>query len=72
MNINLKIFPNSGKQEIVEIGEKEFEVYLKSSPENNKANVELIKILKKYFGREVKIKMGKTSRRKIVEVIDGN
>jgi len=43
-------------------------VKLKSVPENNKANVELLKVLKKYFGFPVKIKSGFTSRNKVVEV----
>jgi len=69
MIIKVKVKPNSGKQEI----EEKIDFYLvkvKSSPENNKANIELIKILKKYFKKEIKIKSGFTSRNKIIEVID--
>jgi len=43
-------------------------VYLKSRPKNNKANIELIKLLKKHFDRPVKIKSGLFSKEKIVEV----
>lgn len=67
MIINVKAHPNSEKQKIVREG-KSYIVYLKSSPENNKANIELIKLLKKYFNKEVKIKTGFTSRKKIIEV----
>ena len=45
-------------------------VHLKSPAENNKANIELLKMLKKYFGKDVKIKSGFASRNKIVEVGD--
>ncbi|MEA3329136.1 MAG: DUF167 domain-containing protein [Nanoarchaeota archaeon] len=68
MIIKVKVHPTSGRQEITKKSKDEFEVYLKSKTENNKANIELIKILKKYFGKEVKIKSGKTSRRKIIEL----
>jgi len=69
MLIKLKVRPNAGRQNI----EKKngfYLVELKSRPENNKANAELIKLLKKHFGKEVKIKSGFTSRNKIVEVIE--
>jgi len=69
MNINIKVKPNSGEQSI-EKKENLYLVKLKSSPENNKANLELVKLLKKYFKKNVKIKSGFTSRNKIVEVKD--
>lgn len=69
MKIKIKVKPNSGKQEIVK-NEKNYIICLKSAPENNKANIELIKILKKYFGKPVKIKSGFTSRNKIIEILD--
>ena len=67
MIINVKVHPKSSKQEVVKT-EKGYDVYLKSAPENNKANVELIKILKKYFNKEIEIKSGFTSKHKIIEV----
>ncbi|MDP2672913.1 MAG: DUF167 domain-containing protein [Nanoarchaeota archaeon] len=69
MKIKIKIKPNSGKQEIIK-NEEDYIVCLKSAPENNKANMELVKLLKKYFKKEVKIKSGLTSRNKIVEIED--
>jgi len=68
--------PSKGKgKRVVEIiKDKEYDVWLKSAPENNKANVELIKLLSKSFkvpGGSVKIVRGKTSRKKVVE-INGN
>jgi uncharacterized protein (TIGR00251 family) len=67
MIINIKAYPNSEKSEIVREG-KSYIVHLKSAPENNKANIELLKMLKKYFGKEVEIKSGFTSRKKLVEI----
>jgi uncharacterized protein (TIGR00251 family) len=69
MIINIKVKPNSGKQEIVKT-DKEYVIYLKSVPEDNNANIELIKMLKNYFKKEVRIKSGFTSRKKVVEIKD--
>jgi len=69
MKIKIKLHPNSSKEEIKQISEKEFEVWMKEKPVDNKANLELIKMLKKYFKKEVEIKSGFTSRNKIVEIL---
>lgn len=69
--IKVKVKPNSGKQEIVESKTSEgYVVSLKSAPENNRANIELTKVLEKYFKKKIKIKSGFTSRSKLIEVID--
>lgn len=67
MIIKIKVKPNSGKQEVVKEGEN-YVAYLKSVPEERKANIELLKLLKKYFNRKIKIKSGFTSRNKIIEI----
>ncbi|MEA3248302.1 MAG: DUF167 domain-containing protein [Nanoarchaeota archaeon] len=69
MRINIKVQPNSGRQVIQKISEEEYKVFLKKSPEDNKANKELIKLLKKHFKKEIKIIKGFTSKRKTIEVI---
>ncbi|MBS3086851.1 DUF167 domain-containing protein [Candidatus Pacearchaeota archaeon] len=69
MMIKVKVKPSSGKQSI----EKKGGFYLinvKSKPENNKANIEVIKLLERYFKKPVKIKSGLTSRNKVIEIID--
>lgn len=45
----------------------EFKVYLKSRPVDGKANLELIKVLSKYFGKKVRIVSGFTSKKKLLE-----
>ena len=70
IKIKIKLHPNSSKEEIKKINENNFEVWVKEKPIDNKANIELIKILKKYFKRNIKIKSGLTSRNKIIEVLD--
>ncbi len=69
MIIKVKVKPNSGKQEIIKEGGN-YIVSLKSVPKDNMANIELVKLLKKYFNKSVRIKSGTTSRNKIVEVND--
>ena len=80
MFIKVKVKTSSGKQypkhskgckghkEIEKKSEKEYLIHLKSPPENNKANIELLKLLKRYFKSEVKIKSGFTSRNKLIEI----
>ncbi len=68
MILKIKVKPNSGKQEIKRISENEFAVSLKSKTEDNKANIELIKLMKKRLGKNIKIIKGLKNRNKIVEV----
>jgi len=68
MKVKVKLHPSSSQERIKKINDKEYEVWLKEKPVENKANEKLIKILKKYFKKQVKIKSGLTSRNKIVEV----
>jgi len=74
MIIEIKVKPGSGKQEIKRISDKEYLIWLKKPAENNKANLELIKLLKKYFSnkygiKNIKIIKGLKSKNKIVEAI---
>lgn len=70
MKIKVKVFPSSGKQEVSNLSDGELKVYLKSEANKNKANIELLKILKKHFKKQVRIKSGFISRNKVVEIID--
>ena len=67
MIIKVKVKTNAGKSEVNK-KEGDFVVYLKSSPENNKANLELVKLMKKFFKKDVKIVKGFKNRNKILEV----
>jgi uncharacterized protein (TIGR00251 family) len=66
--MKIKVHAKSSKEEIKKIGDEVYEVWLKEGAVNNKANSKLIKILKKYFGKEVRIKSGFTSKDKVVEI----
>jgi len=66
MKIKIKVKPGSKKQEIINDGKK-YLVYLKNRAEDGKANLELLKLLKKYFHKDIKIIKGKKSRDKIIK-----
>lgn len=71
MIIYVKVKPNSSKQEIESFGGERYLVYLKSSPENDKANIELINLLSKEMGvppKSFTIKFGRTSDKKIIGI----
>ena len=68
MKIKIKLHPNSSQEKIKMLKNNEYEVWIKEKPLDNKANLELVKILKKHFKKDAKIKSGFTSRNKIVEM----
>lgn len=71
MNINVRVKPNSSEQKIESFGGNRYLIHLESEAEDNKANIELINLLSKYFGvpvKNIKIKSGMTSRDKLIEV----
>jgi uncharacterized protein (TIGR00251 family) len=67
MRLSIKVYPNSKKQEIVKIEEDKYKIYLKNKAEDNKANIELLKLLRKEFNKQFKITRGKTSKEKICQ-----
>jgi uncharacterized protein (TIGR00251 family) len=69
MKISIKLHPNSSQEKINEIEkDKSYEVWIKEKPLEGKANEKLIKLLKKYFKKDVKIISGFKSREKIAEI----
>jgi len=74
MIINVKVHPNS-KESKIDKQENCYIVNLKSPAESNRANIELIKLLSEYFNVSqmgIRIKRGKTSRKKVIEVNQKN
>ncbi|VVB78430.1 putative ACR, YggU family [uncultured archaeon] len=70
MILKVKVYPSSGREEIIKISNDEYKVYLKKPAEDNKANIELLKLFKKKFKKPARISKGLKSRDKIVEIID--
>ena len=62
--IKIRVIPNSKKTEL-----KDDKLYLKSPPEKNKANKELIKFFKKKLNMKVEIIQGKKSRDKTLKIL---
>jgi len=62
------IKPNSKSSEIIGFDEDKdaYMIKIKARPENNKANIELIRFLSKALGKSVKIRSGFKSREKII------
>jgi len=73
MILKIRVRPNSGKQNVEKIKDNEYKVNLKQNAEDNKANIELLKLLKEHFkagSNNIKIIKGLKSRKKVVEVKD--
>ncbi len=67
--ISVKVIPHSGRTELKEEN-NQLKLYLKSPPEKNKANLELIKFFKKELHLNVEIISGLKSREKVLRIKD--
>jgi len=67
MQLEVTVVPKSGSFR-VEQKEGRIKVHLKGAPEANKANIELIKEMRRLLGAGVRIVSGFSSRRKVLEV----
>jgi uncharacterized protein (TIGR00251 family) len=68
MLLKIKVKPNSSKSEF---DEKNSLAYLKSPPQDNKANIELIKLLAKHFkvsNSQIRIVKGLISEERVIEI----
>ncbi|HDD45899.1 MAG TPA: DUF167 domain-containing protein [Candidatus Aenigmarchaeota archaeon] len=65
--IKVVVKPNASKFAIKK-KDNYYIVSVKSVAENGKANMELIRELRKFFGRRVRIIRGVKSRKKIIEI----
>ncbi|MCD6495782.1 MAG: DUF167 domain-containing protein [Candidatus Aenigmarchaeota archaeon] len=67
MRMEIKVVPNAG---INEVSEKDgvLTVRVKAPAKENRANIAVLKLLRKHFGKDVRIVSGLTGKRKIVEV----
>lgn len=66
--LHIKVIPSSGRTELKEENDR-LKLYLKSPPDKNKANLELLKFFKKELGLIVEIKSGATSREKVLRIV---
>ncbi|HLC22362.1 MAG TPA: DUF167 domain-containing protein [Candidatus Nanoarchaeia archaeon] len=66
MKITMRVKPRSGRSKIEEENGT-YRAYLRAAPEGGKANIELLKLARKYFKKPVRIVSGFTSKTKIIE-----
>lgn len=66
--LEVRVIPNSSRTELKEENGK-LKLYLKSVPEKNKANSELVKFFKKNLGLKIEIISGKRSRGKVLKIL---
>ncbi len=72
MIINVYVKPNSKKQEMIKISKNKYKVFLKCPARENKANIELVKLMKKYLGKNIKIIKGMKGKNKVLEVVNAD
>ena len=68
MLIKVFVKPNSKEEAFEELGHNEYVVKLREPAEKGKANVALLKLLKKHFKGEIRIIHGFSDRDKIIEI----
>jgi uncharacterized protein (TIGR00251 family) len=66
----VQVKPNARKSEILEETENEIKIAIAAPAQDGKANTELIRFLKKEKGWKATIVKGKTSKTKLVKVLD--
>ncbi|RME54536.1 DUF167 domain-containing protein [Candidatus Woesearchaeota archaeon] len=67
MRLNIVVKTNAKKTRIVE-DNGIIKVEVKAPPENNKANMEIIKLFSKKYKTKARIVQGATSKKKVIEV----
>ena len=68
MIIKVKVKPGSKEQKIEKISDNDYSISLKERAEDNKANLELLKLLKRRFNKQARIIKGFKSKNKIIEI----
>ena len=68
MRITVDVKADSREDSVEELGEGHFLVRVKAPRKKGKANVAVLKLLRRYFGRQAVIMNGHSSTRKIIEL----
>ena len=71
--IEVKVNPNSAKEEVIFVSENQLVVKFRVAREKNRANLKLIELLADYFGTsksQIRIVAGHRAVRKLVEVCE--
>jgi uncharacterized protein (TIGR00251 family) len=68
MRISVAVVPKSGSFRVERKEGGSLKVYLRSAAESNKANMELVKEMRRLLRAEVRIASGLKSRHKVLEI----
>jgi hypothetical protein len=71
--IYIKVTPNSSREKIEKMENGNYKIWTTAAPEKGRANKRILEALANYFGvakNKLTIVAGKTSSRKIIEIID--
>ncbi|MDP4007513.1 MAG: DUF167 domain-containing protein [bacterium] len=68
MKIFVKAKPGANKEYIKKISETNFVIEVTEPPKKGKANKAIVRVLKEYFGKEVRLVSGFASRQKVFEI----
>ncbi len=69
MIISARIKTKAKKEKIEKIGENSYKVSVRAAPKDNKANLAVIKLIKKEFGQKARIIKGKKTKNKLIELL---
>ena len=71
--LKVLVKPNSKETKITAYDNKQdiFHINVKAAPENNRANLALMKFISKIIKRKVEIISGATSKIKLIKILDG-
>lgn len=68
MRLNLKVKTNASKTDITKEDNNIIYLDVKAKPENNKANIEIVKFFSRLYKRPVKLVAGLRSNKKVLEI----
>jgi uncharacterized protein (TIGR00251 family) len=70
MRITVDVRTGSREEGVEDLGEGRYLVRVKAPRKKGKANVAVLKLLRRHFGRRAIVVSGHTSTRKIIELVD--
>ena len=71
MRISVKVKTRAKEQKIEKVSDNSFNVFVRSAPINNKANIEIIEVLSKYFSVPkslIRLKLGANFNVKVFDI----
>ncbi|PIQ86482.1 MAG: hypothetical protein COV74_04715 [Candidatus Omnitrophica bacterium CG11_big_fil_rev_8_21_14_0_20_45_26] len=72
MRLNVRVLTRSSREAVLDSGDGELKIYVKTVPEKGKANQRICELIAQKYQtskNRVRILRGQTSRRKVIEVL---